>query len=183
MVLAPGLGASTSFATAPGTASGGGAYDFAWAMFSFNGRMRRSHFWISWCILFFGGIVVGLIPLIGTIIGIAALWPQIAIQVKRLHDMGHSGWLVLAPIGANFVVGIIAIMGIGLSALGNAEALEREDPAAVLALAGPVMGLALVFFLLNLGWLLWIGIVDSKPGRNVYGHNPKYPDTDASVFA
>lgn len=24
-----------------------GAYDFAWAMFKFDGRLRRSHFWIS----------------------------------------------------------------------------------------------------------------------------------------
>lgn len=183
MVLAAGAGASTSFATAPGTNAGGGAYDFAWSMFSFNGRLRRQHFWINWAILFFGGFILGLIPFLGAIISLAAIWPQIAIQVKRLHDMGQSGWLVLAPIGVNIVLMIIGFMSIGMAAMGNAEALEREDPAAVMAMLGPVMGLVLVFIVVNLGWLLWIGITDSKPGRNQYGPNPKYPDHDDSVFA
>ncbi|MGH7028003.1 hypothetical protein [Brevundimonas sp.] len=40
----------------------GGGYDIKSAMLSFNGRLRRQHFWISWLILFGASLVTGLIP-------------------------------------------------------------------------------------------------------------------------
>lgn len=186
MVLASAASAGVGVAggyTQPG-ASGSGAYDFAWAMFKFDGRLRRSHFWISWVILFFGGLVLGLIPILGSLISIAAIWPQIAIQVKRLHDMGLSGWWVLAQIGANIVLTIIAFVSMMGNFMANADALESEDPAAIMALLGSIGFVVLLFFVVNIGWLLWIGITDSKPGRNIYGPNPKNPvDDTADTFA
>lgn len=164
--------------------AGGGAYDFSWAMFQFEGRMRRSHFWISWGILFAAGFILGLIPIIGSIIGIALIYPQVAVQVKRLHDMGRSGWWVIAPFAANivlFIVGFFAIMG---NVALNSQALENEDPGAMMAMFGSIGGIVLLFFVINLGWLLWIGIVDSQPGQNKYGNNPKNPvDDTANTFA
>lgn len=164
--------------------SGTGAYDFAWAMFQFEGRLRRSHFWISWGILFAAGFVLGLIPIIGSIIGIALIYPQIAVQVKRLHDMGRSGWWVLAPFAANIVMFIVAIFAIMGNVALNQQGLENEDPAAMMAMFGSIGGIALLFLVINLGWLLWIGIADSQPGRNKYGPNPKNPvDDTANTFA
>ena len=62
---------------------------------------------------------------------------------------------------------------IGLSAVRNASALEREDPLAILALVAPALGLVGVLLLVNLGFLLWIGLMEGEPGENRYGSNPK----------
>ena len=161
-----------------------GGYDFKTAMFQFEGRLRRSHFWISWGILFAAGFVLGLIPFIGSVIGLALIYPQIAVQVKRLHDMGRSGWWVVAPFAANIVLGIVAVFAIMGNVAMNSQALENEDPAAMMAMFGSIGGIVLLFLVINLGWLLWIGIVDSQPGRNKYGPNPKNPvDDTANTFA
>lgn len=184
MVLASAASAGVGVAGGYTQPGGSGAYDFVWAMFKFDGRLRRSHFWISWVILFFGGTILGLIPILGTLISLAAIWPQIAIQVKRLHDMGRSGWWVLAQIGANIVLMIIAFVSMMGNFMANADALESEDPAAIMALLGSMGLIVVLFFVINIGWLLWIGIVDSKPGRNIYGPNPKNPvDDTANTFA
>lgn len=182
-----GLGGAPAFSTGQGYAGAAAStagYDFGQAMFSFDGRLRRSHFWISWAILFAGGFVAGLIPFIGQIIGLVLIWPNVAIQVKRLHDMGKTGWWVLAPFVANIVGIVVIIATVGMSAFMNAEALEQDDPSAVMAMMGPVIGGVFVLILINLGFLLWIGIADSQPGRNQYGRNPKFPvDDTADTFA
>lgn len=56
-------------------------------MFSFEGRTRRSHFWIGWLICLGVGVVAGWIPIIGALISLLLIWPNLAIPVKRLHDM------------------------------------------------------------------------------------------------
>lgn len=62
----------------------------------FNGRASRSEFWwfylfviICWII----GFVLG--PIIEAIIIVGLLLPYIAVQARRLHDIGKSGWLQL----------------------------------------------------------------------------------------
>lgn len=179
MVLSPGVSASTSFASAPGTTSGGGAYDFAWAMFSFNGRMRRQHYWISWAILFFGGIILSIIPFLG-MLGIALLWPNLAVAVKRLHDMGKSGWLIAIPYGAMTVGWIYAFAQIGIGAITNAQAFENEDPATMLGVFGPALLVLLITNLIGIGFWLWMGIQDSDRTANRFGPNPKNPLGDVS---
>jgi uncharacterized membrane protein YhaH (DUF805 family) len=62
----------------------------------FNGRASRSEFWwfylfviICWII----GFALG--PIIEVIIILGLLIPYIAVQARRLHDIGKSGWLQL----------------------------------------------------------------------------------------
>ncbi len=50
---------------------------------------------------------------------------------------------------------------------------ESGDPAAILALIAPVLGLFGLLTLVNLGFLLWIGLADSQRGENRFGPNPK----------
>ena len=147
--------------------------DWQKLLFSFEGRTRRSHFWIGWLICFGAGFVAGLIPIIGQLISIALIWPNLAISVKRLHDMGKSGWLVVIPWVASIIGGIVAVSMMGVSALSNASALEDGDPAAIMALLGPAMGIVGVVLLVCLGFLLWIGLAEGQPGDNRYGPNPK----------
>ena len=149
------------------------SFDWQKLLFSFEGRTRRSHFWIGWLICLGAGVVAGWIPLLGGLISLALIWPNLAISVKRLHDMGQSGWLVAIPWVASIVGIFVAVGMIGVSALTNTAALEREDPAAILALVGPAIGLFGLLLLVNLGFLLWIGLSEGQRGDNRYGPNPK----------
>ncbi len=157
-------------------------FDWQKLLFSFEGRTRRSHFWIGWLICLGVGVVAGWIPILGGFISLALIWPNLAISVKRLHDMGKSGWLVLIPWVVSIVGGIVAVSMIGLSVFANAAALEQEDPAAIFALIGPAIGLFAVLTLVNLGFLLWIGLSEGQAGSNRFGSNPKDP-TPASTFS
>lgn len=149
------------------------SFDWQKLLFSFEGRTRRSHFWIGWLICLGVGVVAGWLPLIGIVLSIGLIWPNLAIAVKRLHDMGKSGWLVAIPWAVSIIGTIIAISMMGISAFTNAAALEREDPAAILGLLGPALGLIAVLALVNLGFLLWIGLSEGQAGDNRFGPNPK----------
>jgi len=149
------------------------SFDWQKLLFSFEGRIRRSHFWIGWLICLGVGVVAGWIPILGGLISLALIWPNLAISVKRLHDMGQTGWLVAIPWVVS-IVGVFATFGmVGFSAVTNAQALEDGDPAAIFALLGPALGLIGIVFLVSLGFLLWIGLADGQRGDNRYGPNPK----------
>ena len=149
------------------------AFDWQKLLFSFEGRTRRSHFWIGWLICLGIGVVAGWIPLIGFVISIGLIWPNLAITVKRLHDMGMSGWIAAVPFVANIIGCIMMFVSVGASVFMNAAALENEDPAAIFALLGPMFGIMGILFLVNIGFLLWVGLSEGKPGSNKYGPNPK----------
>ena len=149
------------------------SFDWKHLFLSFEGRTRRSHFWIGWLVCLGLGVVFGWIPLLGFFLSIALIWPNLAITVKRLHDMGHTGWLAAIPYAVGIVGTIVAVSMIGLTALLNMEALDNEEPAAIIALIGPAFGLFGLMFLVGLGFLLWIGLTDSQRGDNRFGPNPK----------
>lgn len=79
----------------------------------FNGRARRKEYWMYVLILniiiivaYILGIILALISstLGGIIFGIigllalAVIVPSIAVGVRRMHDVGKSGWFILIPI-------------------------------------------------------------------------------------
>lgn len=154
-------------------ATGTDSIDWKHLMLNFDGRIRRSHFGIAWLILFGVGLVAGFIPFLGTVLSLALIWPNLAIAVKRLHDMGFSGWLAAIPYAAGLVGGVVAVVSVGAAALVNMEALANEDPMAFLALLGPAMGIFGIVALIGIGFLLWIGLTPGKPGTNRFGSNPK----------
>jgi uncharacterized membrane protein YhaH (DUF805 family) len=136
-----------------------------------QGRIGQKDFWIAWLILFVAGIVLGIIPILGALISLALIYPQVCIYAKRLHDMGKSGWLFLAPLGATIVLVIVMFFVVGASmfALGSGGA----DPnAAGLAGAGAAVLFALLIVAINLGFLLWVGLSKGDPGTNQYGPPP-----------
>lgn len=149
------------------------AYDWKSALLNFNGRLRRQHFWISFLIIFGLSLVLGWIPILGWLISFALIWPTVAIQVKRLHDMGKTGWFALIPWVATIVGSIMIISSVGAAVFLNPESIDNEDPTAVLALLGGMMGGLSLMTLVGLGFLLWIGASDSQRGDNKYGPNPK----------
>ena len=69
----------------------------------FNGRARRSEYWyfvlFNCIIAFVIGFIGGMIKMnfISTIYSLAVLDPVIAVGIRRLHDIGKSGWFILIP--------------------------------------------------------------------------------------
>ena len=88
----------------------GEAFSKFWKTWSVEGRASRSEFW--WVVLansivgFVLGIVGGIIGADTALTGIyqlAALVPGICLGVRRLHDVGKSGWFLL--------IGLIPVVG------------------------------------------------------------------------
>ncbi|WP_395944579.1 DUF805 domain-containing protein [Brevundimonas sp.] len=175
LILAGAPSATGVAGLATAGAAPGSGFDFVTAMFAFEGRLRRSHFWIGFLIIFGASLVLGWIPFLGALISLALIWPNLAISVKRLHDMGKSGWLVLAPFGINIVLMIIAFVMMigGIAASGGDADYYENNPTAALAMMGPAFGLFAIAGLVGLAFLLWIGLVDSQKGENRFGPNPK----------
>ena len=91
--------------------------DFMHLFLSFEGRIRRSHFWIGWILLWVvawavwaftisgamsaavmegnPGAAFSGIGLIGLLLLIALVWLSLAVQIKRWHDRDRTGWMVL----------------------------------------------------------------------------------------
>ena len=66
----------------------------------FSGISTRAQYW--YFILatnlasFAGSFIVG--DMVGNLISLVAVLPTIAVAVRRMHDVGKSGWFVLVPI-------------------------------------------------------------------------------------
>mgnify|MGYP006196938053 FL=1 len=165
-------GVAGGYASSTSTAVAG--FDWQKLFLSFEGRIRRSHFWIGWLILLGVNVVISWIPFIN-LLGIVLIWPNLAISVKRLHDMGKTGWLIAIPwVGSvvAFFAGFAMVIAAAV-ANGYSEDYYEGNPAAVFALMGPAFGLFAIAGLLGLAFLLWIGIADSQKGENRFGPNPK----------
>ncbi|MBQ9607502.1 MAG: DUF805 domain-containing protein [Lachnospiraceae bacterium] len=65
----------------------------------FSGRARRSEYWYWY--LFTGLVSIVLSALAQfttqyiTLLSLAILLPTIAVEIRRLHDIGKSGWFIL----------------------------------------------------------------------------------------
>ena len=83
---------------------------------------------------------------------LATLIPGIAVSVRRLHDIGKSGWWYLLPLGTSLLNSIAELLG------------ESQ------------MGLTFILMLISLGagilFLVWM-FTDSQYGPNQWGSNPK----------
>ena len=106
-----------------------------------------------------------LISTLTVIFNIIIFVPQFTATVRRLHDVGRSGWLaglylaacILLPFLAGFLAGFI----------------HQSTAAPILAL---IIGLTVTLFLIGFGIYLFILLLlDSHRGTNKYGVSPKYP--------
>lgn len=71
---------------------------------NFDGRARRSEYWwfflmnlIISITLFIIGFMIEF-PFLRLVYSIAVLIPSIAVVVRRMHDIGKSGWYIIIPI-------------------------------------------------------------------------------------
>jgi uncharacterized membrane protein YhaH (DUF805 family) len=84
---------------------------------NFSGRAARSEYWYWALFLFIVGTATLLIDLaifptvetgpVNTVVSIALLLPNLAVSVRRLHDIDRTGWWILI---AFTVIGIILLL-------------------------------------------------------------------------
>src|SRR6476469_9016292 len=70
----------------------------------FSGRARRSEDWYFFLFNIIVSIILTIMDLViqlnflNTIYSLAVLLPSFAVGVRRMHDLGKSGWYILIPI-------------------------------------------------------------------------------------
>lgn len=168
VVAQPAVGASGAGYT-PGVAGAGSSFDWKTLFLDANGRIGQKDYWIGVLILFGAGLLLGWAPLIGTLVSIASIYFGVCVSSKRLHDMGKSGWLAAIPYGvtaAAVLLSAITFMG------GMVSSHNGNDYGALAGMgaAGAVWGLA---FLVNLAFLIWLGVTKGNAGDNAYGPPPR----------
>lgn len=75
----------------------------------FQGRATRKEFWsfflFFYAVTFIGGGIDGSLgtEFVGTIAVLAVFLPYLAVAVRRMNDVGKSGWFILVPF-YNFIL-------------------------------------------------------------------------------
>jgi uncharacterized membrane protein YhaH (DUF805 family) len=151
-------------------------------LFSFRGRINRAQYWLGSLGVGVGAAlatsmavaVTGLPPggaktgflqeealflLIVGAISLLTTWCSLALQVKRFHDRGQSGWLSLAPF-----VPLIGLMSTLLGAMDSGASAPEAGADAV-----PYL---LAFWAVNLAFFINLGCLGSVSGPNKYGDPP-----------
>lgn len=136
----------------------------------FSGRARRSEYWF-W-VLF--NLIVGFVAnMISSLLGSLTLYfiivgalliPSISVTVRRLHDIGKSGWYYLLP-----VVPLVAMFFLLFTYL-----VTYDASSSIFYIIGFFEIAALV---LSIIFIIWMA-KDSQPGMNKYGPNPKENNFD-----
>lgn len=73
---------------------------------NFNGRARRSEYWyfvlgnaiISFTINILTALLSPKLVFLSIVYSLAVFIPTIAVLIRRMHDVGKSGWYILIPI-------------------------------------------------------------------------------------
>ncbi len=118
---------------------------------TFTGRAARPEFWWFMLFVFIVNIVTGILDgvlfngqVLNTIAMLALLLPQLAVGVRRLHDIDRSGWWMLLALIP--VVGWVALIYFNVQPSYEGDT-RRDTPAPevgrvlLLSLVGGVIGL------------------------------------------
>jgi len=111
-----------------------------------------------------GGLVIGIFAaIILVVVELLVLLPSIAGSVRRLHDIGQTGWLVAIPMGAQLVSNFL---------ISFAQSLNKSEQA--IQVITIICG---VLYLAAEGFMIYLYCKDSEKGFNKWGDSPKYPST------
>lgn len=160
--------------------------------FVFRGRARRSEFWWWTLFSFILGIIISIVVdeipednvvmsllvslgvlMLGLYLGIAGF----AVAVRRLHDIGRSGWWY----GAMLICGVVWSVWLVAKLLGVVSAMGVENIEADPATFGftiisemwvDIFIPYILYVIYSIVLLVWY-CKDSQPGANKYGENPK----------
>jgi biopolymer transport protein ExbB len=124
---------------------------------TFSGRARRREYWyfilfnaIIAIVLFFVGILMGT-NILSNIYSLAVLIPNIAVGVRRMHDVGKSGWFILIPI-----YNLILACTEGTKGENEYGADPTKESGSNL---GGMISVIIIALCLIVGWCLWYFIM------------------------
>lgn len=160
--------ASRSASSEPGMSGSGLTLDWRKLFFDASGRIVQRDYWIGFGIVFAASLILGWIPLFGLIVSLAAAYAGICVSSKRLHDMGRSGWLAAVPYGVFVAVTLLS----GASLAGMMGAASYDSGLGVAAGAGFLGLLWIAAVIVNLGFVIWLGVTAGQPDENAYGPPP-----------
>jgi uncharacterized membrane protein YhaH (DUF805 family) len=140
---------------------------------NFNGRARRSEYW--WFTL--GHVIIvtiltlldnglgltfgsGNSGILKTIYSLLIFIPSMAVAVRRLHDVGKSGWLLLIMYGSAIVFGAVMFASAFATGMGGID----YGAAFIIPLLG-IIALGI--------WMLILFFTEGDRGPNKYGPDPK----------
>ena len=129
----------------------------------FSGRASRPEYWWFLVPTLLAGVMGGL-PMLALVV------PGLAVTVRRLHDVGRSGWWALLPWALGVPFWIVVVVGV-MTLSGD---VARPWLSGGLGMALLYGGAALVAAcsLLLLYWLTRPG----TPGPNIHGPDPAEAD-------
>src|SRR6185312_14584545 len=139
-------------------------------MFSFfTGRSNRQEYWISVVLLFVVAFVLTALHMESAGAAISIMW--VITWIRRLHDIGRSGWWAAAPVGliVAVVFGAVALGGQPLiNALAAVQAMNTSyvipDNVAYL-----LFGIGLAAVIIQFGFTIWLGAKKGNDGSNRFG--------------
>lgn len=136
-----------------------------------DGRLGRRDFWISVLILMGASLIASRLPVLDRVIGLAVTYCGVCIGSKRLHDLGHSGLLLMLPI-----LIWVGCFSLGFLVFGGSTFVAALRGNGVLpAMAGSLLIFAilmLIAFAAVAIFSLWAGLKTGDPAANKYGPVP-----------
>ena len=162
-------------------------------LFSFNGRINRAQYWAGTLgvsgVNFLAGMMIAMqsgvsaaakadpaaalgasLGSLGfiTVINALAAWCGLALQVKRFHDRGRTGWITAAPMILAIWM-IVAVLGVVFSNAPLEQALHA---------IGLPFGLLM---LTSLAFFIDLGCLPGKAEPNKYGNPPGSPPSPSAA--
>ncbi|GJL95711.1 MAG: hypothetical protein DHS20C05_21160 [Hyphococcus sp.] len=103
------------------------------------------------------------------IVSILAIWPGIAVSVRRFHDRNMTGWWYLILLIAMFVVGIAGAVVGGIISGVDFTAMENMSDTQMISVFWPgILGVMLV----AIYWFFIQLVLPGQQGENKYGPDP-----------
>lgn len=165
------------------------AFKLFWTNYvNFRGRSRRKEYWyvVLWMVIIyllyqllnivaavtFAPLII-IIALVFIVFSLGTIIPNLALKVRRFHDVSFSTWVPITI----FVVKILTFVIV------YAFAITIKDPEALNASSSKIMEsnliplwLLIIATLINLALSIFelvVACMNSKKGTNKYGPNPK----------
>lgn len=81
-------------------------YTYAWSQYAvFSGRATKKEYWMFFLVNLIISVILSILAQVSDLVAILSLLynlavflPSLAVGVRRMHDAGHSGWWMLAPL-------------------------------------------------------------------------------------
>ena len=138
---------------------------------TFSGRARRSEFWYFYLFyilvasgLSFLSLMIPIAKYLYILFGLGVFLPNTAVTVRRLHDIGKSGWILLIFMVATLLISMMVFLFIDII-------VPTNEGSSMTVFIVHSLFVFIVFALAI--WLIVCLCKDSQPGENKWGPNPK----------